>query len=511
MTEHTVSRRKVLAGLGTIGIASAGAGLGTTAFFSDEEAVSAELSAGRVDLLVDYRATYSTWLPQDATDAIVDGPAVPVPDADRTYLVGQSPDLRTAEGDAIAGADWARLTTDVLDACAIDRNSFADVQAQLDAAETGLRVYDGDEPDFLGVDGQPYADGVEPVVFSLNDVKPHDEGEATISLHVCDNPAYLYLGAERLVDEENGIVEPEAGDDDSEGELDDFLYVEVWHDDDCSNTHEAGEDYVFRGSLADLFAAALDRNDDGKGLRLTNGGELCFQGLSCLGFRWVLPSSPAEFASLASASANNMAMELVGKYDQFDSIADIDVNLAQTDRLSFGLTFYAEQCRHNMLAAGVQSPLDLSTGAAHAPWRVVDVPGTDASVEGALAVDTAPHPRYASVPGGCAAWIDPYGNGEAVSDPVGEYVYEVEFEAPDLASGMYSTLEIGAIGADNSVTLELDGDVLFAYDTYNPIDVVPRYVDVDAGTHTLRARVVNDPGRTPTGNPTALVLCATLY
>jgi hypothetical protein len=76
---------------------------------------------------------------------------------------------------------------------------------------------------------------------------------------------------------------------------------------------------------------------------------------------------------------------------------------------------------------------------------------------------------------------------------------------------MYSTLEIGAIGADNSVTLELDGDVLFAYDTYNPIDVVPRYVDVDAGTHTLRARVVNDPGRTPTGNPTALVLCATLY
>jgi predicted ribosomally synthesized peptide with SipW-like signal peptide len=60
-TDNTfnISRRKVLAGLGTVGIASAGAGLGTTAFFSDEEAVGASLRAGRLDLLVDYRATYN--------------------------------------------------------------------------------------------------------------------------------------------------------------------------------------------------------------------------------------------------------------------------------------------------------------------------------------------------------------------------------------------------------------------------------------------------------------------
>jgi predicted ribosomally synthesized peptide with SipW-like signal peptide len=54
-----ISRRSVLAGLGAIGVASAGAGLGTTAFFSDEEAVAASLQAGRLDLLVDYRATYN--------------------------------------------------------------------------------------------------------------------------------------------------------------------------------------------------------------------------------------------------------------------------------------------------------------------------------------------------------------------------------------------------------------------------------------------------------------------
>jgi predicted ribosomally synthesized peptide with SipW-like signal peptide len=58
MNQFNVSRRKVLAGLGTIGIASAGAGLGTTAFFSDEESLDASLEAGRIDLKLDYRATY---------------------------------------------------------------------------------------------------------------------------------------------------------------------------------------------------------------------------------------------------------------------------------------------------------------------------------------------------------------------------------------------------------------------------------------------------------------------
>jgi len=50
-----LSRRKVLAGLGTIGIASAGAGVGTTAYFSDEETFENNvLTAGSLDLFVDY-------------------------------------------------------------------------------------------------------------------------------------------------------------------------------------------------------------------------------------------------------------------------------------------------------------------------------------------------------------------------------------------------------------------------------------------------------------------------
>ena len=48
-----LSRRKVLVGLGAVGVASAGAGLGTTAYFSDEESFEENtLTAGELDLFV---------------------------------------------------------------------------------------------------------------------------------------------------------------------------------------------------------------------------------------------------------------------------------------------------------------------------------------------------------------------------------------------------------------------------------------------------------------------------
>lgn len=50
-----LSRRRVLGGIGAIGVASAGAGLGTSAYFSDTESfVNNILEAGQLDLLVDW-------------------------------------------------------------------------------------------------------------------------------------------------------------------------------------------------------------------------------------------------------------------------------------------------------------------------------------------------------------------------------------------------------------------------------------------------------------------------
>ncbi|MFC5277884.1 SipW-dependent-type signal peptide-containing protein [Halorubrum rubrum] len=61
-----LSRRNALIGLGTVGAASAGAGLGTSAYFSDEESFEDNtLEAGELDLFVDY------WT--DANSEAIDG------------------------------------------------------------------------------------------------------------------------------------------------------------------------------------------------------------------------------------------------------------------------------------------------------------------------------------------------------------------------------------------------------------------------------------------------------
>jgi predicted ribosomally synthesized peptide with SipW-like signal peptide len=58
---YSLSRRKMLAGLGAVGIASAGAGLGTSAYFSDQESFENNtLTAGTLDLRVVYEASYDS-------------------------------------------------------------------------------------------------------------------------------------------------------------------------------------------------------------------------------------------------------------------------------------------------------------------------------------------------------------------------------------------------------------------------------------------------------------------
>ena len=75
-----LSRRKMLVGLGAVGVASAGAGLGTTAYFNDTETfANNELTAGSLDLFVhvDYsedQGSYAQYSTPNGT--FVDGDAV---------------------------------------------------------------------------------------------------------------------------------------------------------------------------------------------------------------------------------------------------------------------------------------------------------------------------------------------------------------------------------------------------------------------------------------------------
>ncbi|MFC6725630.1 SipW-dependent-type signal peptide-containing protein [Halobium palmae] len=140
-----LSRRSVLAGLGTIGIASAGAGLGTSAYFNDTESISNNtVTAGELDLQLDWK-----------------------------------------------------------------------------------NFYYGDE---LYTDIQPPTDNPGPM-YTLDDVKPGDFGGGCISLHISDNPAYVWAGCEILSDAENGVNDPESEVDDEnangnwDGELAENIHV----------------------------------------------------------------------------------------------------------------------------------------------------------------------------------------------------------------------------------------------------------------------------------------------
>ena len=196
MTEkktYDLTRRTVLAGLGTAGIAAAGAGLGTTALFNDREGfVGNSLAAGRLDLQLDYKATY-------------DGP-------NGVELIGQAPTEQQL----------------------ID-------QGLVDMAEGPMTWEERADLGFA-CDTEGFIDGEEIPIFELDDVKPGDCGEVTVSLHICDNPAYLWMQGTVYDDLENGLTEPEGEVDDTPdvGELAESIDVTLWYDEDCSNTITEG-------------------------------------------------------------------------------------------------------------------------------------------------------------------------------------------------------------------------------------------------------------------------------
>ncbi|WP_245810627.1 vWA domain-containing protein [Halorubrum halodurans] len=207
MDDKTIglSRRKMLVGLGAMGVASAGAGLGTTAYFSDEEGFTGNrLEAGTLDLKLDYKSTYL-----GGAGRLDDVKAMGYPDAqdlgDGRYLLDQAP-------------------------------SPADMQEWEDLVQS-------EEFDFCSPEADQYlvnGDGIP--IFTLDDVKPGDSGEVTISIHICDNPAYLYFSGELTENAENGQTEPEMEDEgedtDGIGELADAIEVCVWYDEDCDNVYE---------------------------------------------------------------------------------------------------------------------------------------------------------------------------------------------------------------------------------------------------------------------------------
>jgi predicted ribosomally synthesized peptide with SipW-like signal peptide len=299
-----ITRRKALGALGTIGIASAGAGLGTTAFFSDREDFEGnKLVAGELDLKVDWQEHYSDWSDDEDDDtAPFDGNVYSVEDAYGTVV--DTADDDDGDGEAIPIEMWSgpsgttggpnEVPTDYLGFPTNNNwliavpNAFADdilrntaVEAYPDADDNGLQdrftsgsdvgqprfpddvdicnyVENGgpagaDTPTALSSDLRTSGNGQEssdpdPLLL-LEDIKPGDWGELTLSVHLCDNDGYLWLQAANVVADENGTNEAEASDlqeQDGLVELLDAIRVELWYDWDAdgpNNSVTDGDNY----------------------------------------------------------------------------------------------------------------------------------------------------------------------------------------------------------------------------------------------------------------------------
>ena len=240
---HELSRRKVLAGLGAVGIASAGAGLGTTAFFSDSETFGDNtLTAGELDLLVDWQQTYDFGEGQTFISAHPDH------DGDGEQSIAADNDagqLRYSDFPDEEDEDSNGANLPVLDCANIP---------PLEEADFGTDPVTGQEMETL---------------VQLSDVKPGDSGEITFSLHLCDNPGYIWMQADN-VSESGGVhTEPEMlVDAENLPDLADAIEATLWYDEDCDNVYD-GADPVdimltldFSGSmLYDQYGGIVSTDD----------------------------------------------------------------------------------------------------------------------------------------------------------------------------------------------------------------------------------------------------------
>jgi predicted ribosomally synthesized peptide with SipW-like signal peptide len=272
--DFELSRRKALAALGSIGVASAGAGLGTSAYFSDQETFeNNRLVAGELDLKMDWEEHYSDWSadedddPEDGSlDIRMDAPDDP--SMYRRFPVGATEDTMGANPLWVHRDDVPQfMDNTAIDALPdTDNNGTAEFPLDemfIDGEGPCEYLADvGDDDGGLSSDLRTNNDATSPgdPLINLEDVKPGDFGEVTFSTHICDNPGYLWMNMPGgLEQSENGVTEPEADDPDENGgepgELADTLETALWYDSDCDNLPDEEARPVDLLVLADISAS----------------------------------------------------------------------------------------------------------------------------------------------------------------------------------------------------------------------------------------------------------------
>ncbi|SIR77417.1 DUF11 domain-containing protein [Natronorubrum thiooxidans] len=143
------------------------------------------------------------------------------------------------------------------------------------------------------------------------------------------------------------------------------------------------------------------------------------------------------------------------------------------------------------LCTGTTNGTPDAFGTTDPDWRVASSPdGTTGQ-----AVSIEPVSQWVTLP--TANWIDPYGTGgwPAPSDPLGDYVYEIDFEIADSWTDEQCELRINQWSVDDDATIELEGPsgtTTLAQDSGHTTLKGPVSQPVGPGQYTLRATVYNN-------------------
>lgn len=176
--------------------------------------------------------------------------------------------------------------------------------------------------------------GPENQFFTFQDIKPGDQGENTISLHLEDNDAYACLYFNDVSDNENSLVEPEVefGDDtENVGEIAKYLNFFAWYDD-GDNVWESGETPLLAFDSGAISAETWLAGGASYDLYSPASGDSPFI------------AGSTRFLGLAWCAGN-----LAVNYEAYTLNCDGStmLNDAQTDQLQASIGFYVEQARNN--------------------------------------------------------------------------------------------------------------------------------------------------------------------
>jgi predicted ribosomally synthesized peptide with SipW-like signal peptide len=172
--------------------------------------------------------------------------------------------------------------------------------------------------------------------FTYTDVKPGDDGEMTISLHVYDNPANLCFYITPNLDSDNGCNEPELKAETDcgahitprtvdDGELDDYLMYRIWKDDGITagwqcpengphcaadleegdNIHQIREEFLTYCGDTNLPGPEWCLlNDINKAGEVWDLGDLTASETNYIGVQWDLPIATGNIAQSDSWGAD---------------------------------------------------------------------------------------------------------------------------------------------------------------------------------------------------------------